>query len=477
MSKVQYPNQPNYLLKSSLGTKLAYGVGDLGINFLGSLAAGFLTMYYVDNVGLAAATVGTLMLICSLCDGVTDLIVGALLEKTNTKWGKARPWFVFGIIPFIICMVMIFNVPQNFSDGGKLAFAYFTYLFAYIVCFTVTNLSYAALLSRFTNDSNDRNLASALRLVFAMGGMLLVNMITIPLLTQFGGVKNQDAWRQLVLIYAAISFVILTLPAVFVKERKEFIAEGQADRTREKGGIKRSLAAVLTSKYFYIVLGLFLCMGGHGGLMGLAVYYARDVLGNADLTGLLSAATLLPTILSQSFVPALVKKLGKRRIIICAAAVVIASSILLFISPRSISMVMVCFILRGIGMAPVMGTLYTFPADLVDFLVWKKKIHTEGVSYSTTTLGQKLGIGLGAAVVGWGLSLGKYDPNIAVQAAATTNTMIGIMGGAYLVIGAGFLLMAYFWDFETHLPDIQAGKLEKVKQIGDTGDRKEERRI
>lgn len=143
--------------KINLKEKISYSIGDVGCNFVYVPITSFLMIYYTNSVGLGVAAVGTLMLIARLLDGVTDLSIGALIDKTNTRWGKTRPWILWSA-PFMgIGLILLFNVPMGLSNGGKLIYAYITYIFLVSIVYTASNLSYCTLLSRISSNIQERS--------------------------------------------------------------------------------------------------------------------------------------------------------------------------------------------------------------------------------------------------------------------------------------------------------------------------------
>jgi GPH family glycoside/pentoside/hexuronide:cation symporter len=293
-----------------------------------------------------------------------------------------------------------------------------------------------------------------MRTLFDMAAVLIVSSVSPILLNRFGGMSSQASWTKLLFINGAICLAAILVTAILIKERKDIIAETQAEVAKEKGVVRKAFKATLTTKYFWVATGLTLIMGIHNGLSGMSIYYARDVLGNGELNGILSMALLIPVIVIQFFVPSIVKRIGKKKLVIVGSVLVIFSSLLFFIGPKTIFLVVVCFIIKGFGFAPLMGLAYSFPADVVDYVIWKKDVHAEGVAYSAMAIGIKVGIGIGAITLGWGLQVGGYVAGLVQQSARTINTEIGIMGGAYLIMGIGFLIFGFLWDFEKHLPAI-----------------------
>ena len=188
--------------------RLMYAVGDLGSNFVWTFCSSFLTLYYTDSVLISAGLIGTIMLICRIFDGFSDIAAGVLIEKTQTKRGKARPWFGGTIIPLVIIQLLVFNVPGSMSMGAKLAWVIISYFLLTVVAYTINNLAYHAMLPRFSLDSADRNKVSSLRGIFSFIAGLALAILTPKLLAANGGEKVQASWTTVALIYGVLCLVL-----------------------------------------------------------------------------------------------------------------------------------------------------------------------------------------------------------------------------------------------------------------------------
>lgn len=299
--------------------KVCYGVGIVGYELVNSLTASFLTLYYTDSVGLTGTFIGTMMLVARLLDGVSDIAMGAVIEKTRTRWGKARPWLLFGAIPLALSLVLTMNVPSTWTLAGKQIYAYITYIFMAVFCYTAVNLAYHSMLPRISLDRDDRNVTSIVRVVFSSALTLTLNVVTPIALKAFGGSRSQSAWTTLTLIYAILSVICLMITFFVVKERIPL--EQESDGSYQKIPLKDSLKCVLGNKYFYIVLGINVISCFAVGSMGLGVFYTRDVMGNESYYGLSTIAMLLPMILAQPVIPPLVSKFGKKESVLVQGAV------------------------------------------------------------------------------------------------------------------------------------------------------------
>jgi GPH family glycoside/pentoside/hexuronide:cation symporter len=437
-------------LKTSKLEKLWYGFGDFGNNIILMFVASFLTLYYTDSVGLSAAYIGTMMLVARVFDGLSDIIMGFIIDKTNTRWGKARPWILFMALPFAISVILLFNVPSGAGEGFRKAYIFLTYVFLTVVCNTALNISYLALLPRFSLTSQDRSTATVVRSIFATVASLGVAMLTPAVIARLGGERNQGAWTILSVVYAAIAFVFLLIAFFGVKEK--IPTQGTVSKTEkvEMYSLGSSLKIVLSNRYFYIVVLLFVTFFVTNGNSAVGIYYARDVLGNAQLYSLISLVGVLPLLIGMPFMPLFFRKFGKKNTMMAAIVISAAACIVGMANPRNILVYMGVVFLRGIGTAALSTAIYTLAGDIVDYNEWKTGIRTEGITTSANSFGIKLGTGLGSAILGWSLAWGHYDASLAVQPDSAINSMIvtalGIPLGVYVLC----FIMLIFWDLEKY---------------------------
>lgn len=432
--------------------KISYALGDVGCNFIWSFTASFLTLYYTDCVGLSAAFIGTMMLMSRLLDGLSDIGMGVVIEKTQTRWGKARPWILFASMPFAISLILIMNIPGGLTSQGKNIYAFITYIFMVVICYTIVNLSYHAMLARITISQEDRNVISVVRMTLVLVSILILNTITPQVLNLVGGIKEQKAWSTVALIYASIAFVLLLICFFGTKEK---VDTGEKEQS-EKLPLSTSLKAIATNKYFYITALLFVCCYLVQGLNGVGIYYARDILGNTNLFGMMSIAQMVPMLIGIPLMPLLFKKFGKMQVIRGGFMISIIGSLMVLLNPYHVILYMTATVLKGIGSIPFSVAMFTLAADLVDFGEWKSGIRAEGFAYSGTSFGMKVGTGLGAALLGWLLSWGHYDASLTQQMQSAKDAMIIIAVIIPLTLSIIQLGLTLLWDLDKKYPNIQS---------------------
>ena len=442
-------------LNSTPWEKFCYGMGDVGVNLVWTLPSSFLMLYYTDSVGISAAYIGTMMLICRLFDGFSDVLMGVIIDKTHTRWGKARPWLILMTIPMLLSIYFTFKVPAA-EVGMQKAYIFLSYFIMSVICYTAVNLSYHSMLPRFSLTSQDRASVSALRSIFALIVSVVVATITPMLLAGFGGSTSQAAWSKLNLIYCVVAFVAIMITFSQVKEKKLLDENEQSKQAEPAVPLKEAVKILLSTRYFYISVFLFLSFYISNGTSGIMIYYARDVLGNENLMGLLSMSGMVPLLLAMPFVPALFKKFGKQKPMFVGMIISALCAFLMLLNPQNLMFYVGLSIVKSLASAPVMSALYTFAGDIVDFNQWKHGIRTEGIATSVNSIGMKLGTGLGSALLGWMLAWGKYDAALAEQPSSAITAMIIVAIVIPALVSLTSAVLLYFWDMEKYQPEIIA---------------------
>ncbi len=432
---------------------LAFAVGDGGCNLVWTTIGSYLTLYYTDNVGLAAATIGTLMLLSRLLDGVSDLVMGNIIDRTKTRWGKARPWILWSAIPMGLGLVLMFSVPQFLSGTGKLVYASVTYILMAAVVYTACNLAYNTLLSLEAPDPKDRVTMSSIRFFITMCTVLFINYNCTKFVDGFG-------WQGMALIFGGIAIVLLLITFFGTKERTNIEKNTSTDKA-DKMPISESFKYLFKNKYFFMLTVIFVLNYTILGVNnGLRIYFARDVLGNAGLMGTLTLCFILPKLVGNLVFPYINKILGKWKSMMLGYVLELAGVLIMAFTEASFTTAAIGLVLLGIGGIPHNAGLFAMVADVIDYGEWKTGVRLDGLTNSATSFGMKVGAGLGSAIVGWGLAWAAYEGSLEVQAASTIagiKTVFTIVPAVLIVIG---LITLFFCNLDKIYPQIEAGLKE-----------------
>lgn len=437
--------------KIPMWKKICYGCGAGGGNVMSTLLAAFLLGYYTDTAGIAAAAIGTMFLLSRLLDGVTDLVMGGIVDRTRTKLGKARPWLILSAPLMVIGIILILNVPQGFSHAMKLVYAYITYIFLNCIVYTIFGIAHSALLARMTRDFKDRNTTSTVSSICNNAVGLVVGTAITALQLNFG-------WGVTSIILGVTAGVLILIPGLTCNE---MVGEEEGGQ-KQQIPLKDQLPAVLKNKYFWLCLliGAFTLLM-NANAIAAQVYYCNVVLGDPMYMTTLMSIGQLPGIIILFFMPYFSNKFSKRFFMSFGGLLLVAGFGLIGLADTNRTLLLAGTILRSVGVGPMFAGIYAFIADAADFGEWKYGVRSEGLMASSASIGSKIGIGLGSGLTAWVLAFVGYDAAAPVQPA-------GVVSGirfAYGWLGAIFsvLLLVFVWmmDVEKYLPKIRQDQMQK----------------
>ncbi len=398
--------------------KVGYGSGDIAGNVVYAFLSSFVMIYLTNTIGLSAGIVGTLIAVSKLFDGFTDIFFGSMIDKTHSKLGKARPWMLYGYIGCAVTLAAIFAVPTSWGTMAQYVWFFIAYTLLNGVFYTANNIAYSALTSLVTKNSKERVQMGSYRFIFAFSTSLLIQSITIGFVAICGG--GAEGWRIVAVVYAAIGLIINTVSVFSVKElsEEELGRETEAKQEEETYGLVDAFKLLVANKFYLMICGVYILQQLYGAMINVGIYYMTYVLKNENLYGVFSWAINIPLIIALIFTPALVGrwkgmyKLNLRGYIIAVigrAFVVIAGYM------GSVPLMLLFTAVAALGQGPWQGDMNAVIASCSEYTFLTKGRRVDGTMYSCTSLGVKLGGGLGTAVAGWLLELGRFDGKLAVQ--------------------------------------------------------------
>lgn len=437
--------------KIPMWKKICYGCGAGGGNVMSTLLASFLLSYYTDTAGIAAAAIGTMFIICRLLDGVTDLAMGGIVDKTNTRIGKARPWLIICAPLMFIGIILILSVPQGWGQAMKLLYAYVTYIFLNCVVYTIFGIAHAALLARMTRDFKDSNTTSTVSSIINNAAGLIVGTMITALQLNFG-------WTVTGIILGVISGVLILIPGLVCDEVVGM--DSAAGKPKSTVPMKQQLPAVVKNKYFWISLVLgALTLFINANAIGAQIFYCNEVLHDPMYMTTLMSFGMLPGIIILFFMPYFSNKFSKRAFMASGAVLMILGFSLVGLAGQNRALILLGTILRSVGIGPMFAGLYAFVADAADYGEWKFGVRSEGLMASSQSIGSKIGIGFGSACTAWILGAAGYiqhGPAEIVEQPASVAAAIrfdyGWMGAIVSVI---LLIGVLLMDVEKYLPRIR----------------------
>lgn len=454
----------------TLKEKIAYGFGDFASSMFWKLFSMFLLFFYTDVFGIAAAAVGTMFLVVRIWDAVMDLLIGAACDRTNSRWGKFRPYLLFGAAPFAIVGIITFITP-DLSPGGKLVYAYVTYA-AMMMIYSLVNVPYSSMLGVMTDNPDDRTSLASFRFIGAFSGGLFVTATANSLVEYFGKDGNvASGYQWTVGIYAVLAAIFFVLTFAGTKERLKPAVE-------KSSSLKQDFRDIGKNGPWFIMLGASISVLIFNSLRdGAILYYFKYFIKDQSLSlfgteynfsqSVLASAYmsiwLATNILGVVLAKPISAKVGKKNtFMISVVASAVLSFMIYFLQPQQIGLIFFSNILIGITAGIVLPLAWSMYADIADYSEWKNKRRATGLIFSSSTMAQKFGWTLGGALNGWLLSAYGFQANVeqTPDALEGIRLMLTVFAGLGALLGVVFM---YFYPLsEKYMSNIRT-ELEKER--------------
>ncbi len=401
----------------SVKEKFSYGLGDTASNIVFQSVMMFLTFFYTDIFGLSAAAVGTMFLAVRVLDAVTDPLMGALADRTQTRWGKFRPYLIWLALPYAAICVLTFSTP-DFSESGKLIYAYITYALL-MVMYTAINIPYCALGGVLTSDPSERVSLQSWRFVLASAGGLMVTGLTLPLVELLGEGDQARGYQLAIALMSAMGIVMFIICFINTRERVTAVVESSGSLIKDVRGLLRNDQWLLLSGLtFLIVIGVMI----RGAV---ALYYIKYILMSESSATAFMTLGMLGMLIGSAMAPAVTRRISKvKAYSICNVAIAILSVVFYFQDQHAIALAFGLHFAIGLLQQMTTPILWAMLADTVDYGEWKSGVRTTGLTFSATLFALKLGMALAGAMTGWMLAGYGYDGNLAEQSESAQRGII-----------------------------------------------------
>lgn len=421
------------LQKASKAEKIFFSLGNAGVQLISIFVMSYITMYYTNNVGIAATAAGTVMLLAKFADGISDLFFAWVMERVHFKMGKARPWLLISGPLLGGAVILCFNIPAGLSDGGKVVYALLTYTFMQAVSVTVFWLAYQTLFPLISHDPQDRNVIQSISNLLANAAGMVITLAMPFAFMVWGGVSENGAWSNVSICIAIISTVLVIISALVCKEKdtSDLDYEIETVSSEKELTTMQLVNMVFSQKQTWLVVIMFIVVNIFTYLSGLRTYMTMYLLGDYDLA-IYSRSAVAATVLSMvvsMVVPLFMKKMGRRNAIIIGIILSCIGYIGLFAFGRSATGYFAFNLIATAATVPMQVATFTYVADLTDATNKKFKVNVASFCAVTGSFGGKLGSGIGSALVGWMLGWVGFS---AVEQ-MTEATLTGILGVGTLV--------------------------------------------
>lgn len=436
--------------------RLGYGLGDFACNLIWQVISLYLLYFYTDVMQLNAASVAAMFVVCRIIDAITDVLVGFAIDKTKSRWGKSRPWFLFGAVPFAVSALLAFSVP-NISPDGKLVYAYATYIFLSFM-YTVVNIPLAAILPSLTDDMNERTVLATWRKFFAFLGSSIVSATALTMVNLIGCGNEILGFRVVMGIFGIVGCICFFLTFALVKEQNL----QNADKSATLKETVKSLAVNTPWKLF--ALNILFMWTGYFMQSSALVYYYKYYIGSTRMSSLIATImTMVPMVVNLT-VPYLAKKLGKRNLYSSAAIVQLIGLFVIWIGELNTTLIILGAIISACGYGIKESIYFSMQADPVDYGEWKTGIHTAGTLSSINGFLGKVAQAIAGGISGVLLAWGGYRSTAVLQ----TTGVITAIKFMYLYIPMVLLICSVitmsFYQLDKQFPEIQVDLEERRKR-------------
>lgn len=403
---------------------------------------------------LNAAAIGLMFVVIRIVDGGTDLLAGYIIDRTNTRWGKSRPYFIFGAIPFALFSFLAFNVP-DVSQTGKLVYAYLTY-FGLSLAYTFVNVPMASILPSLTTDANERTALATSRKFFGFLGATIVSSSALTLVNYFGQGNQAQGFSVLMLIFGVLSLGLFIFTFFNVREINNYVTE--------ESTFKEIMMSLKENKPWLIFALNILFMWSSFFLQSSAlIFYYTVVVGSVSLSVTVATIMSFVPMIVNFAVPFLAKRMGKRNLYISSAFFQLVGIVIIWLAETSNAGILIGAVISAAGYGLKESIYFSMQADPVDYGEWKTGVNASGSISAINGFLGKVAQALAGGISGILLAWGAYDASASVQ----PDSAVFAIESMYLYLPAIFIILSiitmFFYRLDEIYPKIKE-ELDEIKQ-------------
>ncbi len=451
--------------KLALREKFAYGVGDAAANLVFQTQITFLLFFYTNVLGIASGVAGTILLISRAFDACNDPIIGALADRTRTRWGHYRPWILWTAVPMAIALVFCYTAP-DLSPTAKIVWAVATYNILMAV-YAANNIPYCALSGVMTADTRERTSLASWRFVCAMFATLVVNMFTLKMVDSFGGSDVAAGYRATMAVWGIVAVALFVVTFAFTRERV-------IPSPRQDSSVRQDLVDLLNNKPWVELFGLALLIYVElalrgGGMLYYFKYYSRapNIFSWIDNFGLFNGIGLAFVILGVSLSKWLVEWLGKNTAFrLCLVLSAVFMGLMAAVPNDSIASLFLLQILLQLSFGPTIPILWSMMADVVDYSEWETGRRSTALAFASIVFGMKLGLGIGGWLNGEVLSWLGYSKDVPLTAMAERGIVMLISDVPAVALLVGAVVLRYYPLTDNLMDEIEVALAERRATLG-----------
>ena len=431
---------------------LTDSLGQFGLNSLNQLT-GQLTYFYTTKLGMASGTVGTVLLFSKIFDAVTDLFMGKLVDKTNTKNGKARPWLLRMVIPVFLACVLLFTVPQSMGNF-RYVYALVTAVFASAIVYTAIAVPYYTMMSYKTKSSEEKGKMGTWRAAVGYAIGVACGIGLIPITVALG--DDQAAWIKFGAILGVLSAICLYITYKF--SREIYHDEGEMAQKEAKVSIIDGIKMLIHNKYWIKITVVGVAMNIMYGIILVApLYYGLIVMDNPGFYSTVNTVNIFPSVVGFLTVGFWIKRFGLTGTAKWAAVIGIVGCIIRMVAPMNSIVFLAGGVLMMYATIPLISVLPAMTLNTAEQNMQNHGVRITGMTNASNSFVGKLGGGVGGSLIGWVLAWGGFDAfnagTIGVTAGLKTS-VFALNSYIPLAMFAVILLVLLRYDFEDKLPAI-----------------------
>lgn len=442
--------------KLSLGEKIGYSLGDTASHFVWDMVGFWLLFFYTDIYGISAGAAGTIMLIARFWDMAIDPVIGVISDRTNTRWGKFRPYILFGGIPYAVLAILTFTTP-NFGEFGKIIYAGATYVLL-MTAYALVNLPYSALGAVMTDDTYERAGLNTYRFIAGFGGQFIVTGLALTLAEFFGGGDKAQGFQYTLFLFAGLSLVFFFITFKTTKERVQPPKE-------QKNSVKEDVRNLFQNRAWIILALVGIISFIMFAMQNAAIaYYFKYYLGRENNVQLFNVVGTVALIVALPLSKPLAKRFGNKNVFIGSSLISGLFFMLIYLpGMNDINTIYILNIIAKMAYAPAVPLLWTMIADSADYGEWTTGRRATGLYFSAAVFAQKAGWGIGAAIAGWILAVSNFVPNVDQTETAITGIklLVSVIPGILYMSCALFMI---FYTIDSETTTIMKKELEERRR-------------
>lgn len=433
--------------KMTLLEKISYGAGNMGICLATTAITAFVMYFYTDVVGIGLIQVGTIMLIGGIVDAISDAVMGVIVDHTNTRWGKCRPYLLFGAIPLAVFCFFVFRVPDA-SATVKYIYALVTYLL-YILAYTAVLIPQNVLITAITDDQKDRLATNMFGTLGTNFGQLIPNALALTLVAVLGGGNEYSGYGRTILIFVVIGAALVFMDGKNTRERMNMTGT-------QKIGIMDTIRSMKNAPWIICTVTMLLVIAAVVIKSSTTVYFATNVLNSPGIASTLLSIANIIGIPVTLVIPFIAGKIGKRNLVWVGCILGFAGSVGIHFFKSSIPMVVVLSAFASIGVAFINGIIYVMCAESVDYGEWKYKVRVQGFLMAFIGFAVKVSNSFVSMISTTIMNAGGYVGGAETQTASAVNSIEFCYVWIPAILFAVIFIANIFYRLDKMYPQIQA---------------------